>query len=208
VAKVKYTKSALRDQQHRLEQLERYLPTLQLKKAMLQAEVDKARAEIAARHSEFCAKRSQIEECAELLTDDRTFVDFDALGVISKVERETENIAGVLVPNLKKVVFVSYLYPLFDSPPWLEQAILMIESMVTSRVSFLVAREKESALKEELRRVSIRVNLFEKVLIPRTQKTIRRIRVFLGDQELAAISRAKVAKAKIEAHKEEMVHAH
>lgn len=45
--------------------------------------------------------------------------------------------------------------------------------------------------------VSIRLNLFEKILIPRTKKNIKKIEVFLGDQELAAVAQAKVAKSKI-----------
>jgi V/A-type H+-transporting ATPase subunit D len=36
-------------------------------------------------------------------------------------------------------------------------------------------------------------------LIPRAEANIRKIKVFLGDQLLAAVSRAKVAKSKIEA---------
>jgi len=47
------------------------------------------------------------------------------------------------------------------------------------------------------------VNLFEKILIPRAKKNIKKIKVFLGDQELAAVSRAKVAKNKIEQNKEQ-----
>jgi V/A-type H+-transporting ATPase subunit D len=47
--------------------------------------------------------------------------------------------------------------------------------------------------------VSIRVNLFEKVLIPRAQENIKKIRIFLGDQQLSAVAQAKVAKLKIKA---------
>ncbi|HEY5259666.1 MAG TPA: V-type ATP synthase subunit D, partial [Rhabdochlamydiaceae bacterium] len=50
---------------------------------------------------------------------------------------------------------------------------------------------------KELRDVSIRVNLFEKILIPRAQGNIRKIKIFLGDQQLAAVCQAKVAKQKI-----------
>ena len=53
--------------------------------------------------------------------------------------------------------------------------------------------------------MSIRVNLFEKILIPRALRNIKKIKVFLGDQQLAAVSQAKVAKAKIEDHKESSI---
>jgi len=49
--------------------------------------------------------------------------------------------------------------------------------------------------------VAIRVNLFEKILIPRASKNIKKIKVFLGDQQLTAVSQAKAAKAKIEDNK-------
>ncbi|EKE08245.1 MAG: V-type ATP synthase, subunit D [uncultured bacterium] len=60
-----------------------------------------------------------------------------------------------------------------------------------------VAEEKKRSLEKELREVSIRVNLFEKVLIPRAQENIKKIKIFLGDQQLSAVAQAKVAKKKI-----------
>ena len=60
-----------------------------------------------------------------------------------------------------------------------------------------IAHEKKKALEDEFREVSIRVNLFEKILIPRALRNIKKIKVFLGDQQLAAVSQAKVAKRKI-----------
>jgi V/A-type H+-transporting ATPase subunit D len=47
MAEIKLTKNELRTQQGRHQQLKKYLPTLQLKKAMLQIEVNDARLEIA-----------------------------------------------------------------------------------------------------------------------------------------------------------------
>ena len=56
---------------------------------------------------------------------------------------------------------------------------------------------KKAALAKELREVSIRVNLFEKIMIPRAKENIKRIKIFLGDQQLAAVSQAKESKKKI-----------
>ncbi|MBA1331492.1 ATP synthase subunit D, partial [Candidatus Endoriftia persephone str. Guaymas] len=39
-------------------------------------------------------------------------------------------------------------------------------------------------------------NLFDKVLIPRTHQHIRQIRIYLADEERAAVVRAKLAKRK------------
>ena len=51
-------------------------------------------------------------------------------------------------------------------------------------------------LDEAVRTITQRVNLFDKVLIPRAQANIKRIRIFLADGERAAVVRAKIAKAK------------
>ena len=47
-----------------------------------------------------------------------------------------------------------------------------------------------------VRRVTQRVNLFEKVLIPNAKQNIARIQIFLSDVERAAVVTSKIAKAK------------
>jgi V/A-type H+-transporting ATPase subunit D len=51
-------------------------------------------------------------------------------------------------------------------------------------------------LDDAVHKVTQRVNLFEKVLIPRTREHIRRIRIYLADAERAAVVRSKIAKRK------------
>ena len=88
-------------------------------------------------------------------------------------------------------------YSLFDTPLWFESAIQGLRELITAREKIKIAEEKKRALEKELRDVSIRVNLFEKILIPRSLENIKKITIFLGDQQLAAVSQAKVAKKKI-----------
>ena len=78
-----------------------------------------------------------------------------------------------------------------------------VKILVVAKKKIEVVEEKKKILEKELREVSIRVNLFEKILIPRTQGNIKKIKVFLGDQELASVAQAKVAKGKIIKRKEE-----
>lgn len=197
MADVKLTKNELRIQQKKLQSFEKYLPTLQLKKAMLQAEVFEARLEIAARGQEMRAAYEAIMEYSPLLSTTVSIKLEDALKVLS-IKRRYENIAGVEVPYFESISFEEISYSLFDSPPWIDAALLGFKSFMAFKAKVLVAGEKKQALEEELRQVSIRVNLFEKILIPRALANIKKIRVFLGDQELAAVSRAKAAKNKIE----------
>lgn len=193
---VKLTKTELRAQQVRLNQLQKYLPTLQLKKMLLQLEVNIAAQEIEKVKREFDAAYKKIIAYARLFTDPSAFELFSAVKILD-VQKSYENIAGIDVPVLEKVVFDETGFMLFDSPVWLDTAIADLRELLTLREKVRVGEEKKAALEKELREVSIRVNLFEKVLIPRAQETIRKIKIFLGDLQLAAVCQAKVAKQKI-----------
>jgi len=64
------------------------------------------------------------------------------------------------------------------------------------RVHLQVLQERVARLNQQARRITQRVNLFEKVLIPRAKESIKRIQVGLGEQERTAVVRSKIAKAK------------
>jgi V/A-type H+-transporting ATPase subunit D len=59
-----------------------------------------------------------------------------------------------------------------------------------------VADQRVARLQDAVRKITQRVNLFEKVLIPRAEANIRKIVLFLSDQECAAVVRSKIAKSK------------
>lgn len=196
MTEVKLTKNELRAQQQRLSQLQKYLPTLQLKKAMLQAEVSEARVEIVRMRDAFAQATAAVDDYIGLLREPLPF-DLRQAGEIIEMRKEYENIAGVEIPIYRETIFAQVHYLLFNTPPWVDSGIALLRRQGEAQGRLQVAEEKCEALDRELREVSIRVNLFEKVLIPRAQENIKRIRVFLGDQQLAAVAQAKVAKEKI-----------
>jgi len=193
---VKLTKNELRNQQTRLSQFQRYLPTLQLKKSMLQFEVNMVHLEISRLKEEMRLVRRQVEEFSPLFVD-KVDLNMTEFASVVHVKKHYENIAGVEIPLFDSVVFQEPEAFLYDTPVWTERGIEMVRELVSMREKIGVAEEKRRALEKELREVSIRVNLFEKVLIPRSQQNIKKIRIFLGDQQLAAVAQAKVAKTKI-----------
>lgn len=196
MAEVKITKNELRNQQTKLQQLQKYLPTLQLKKALLQAEVTGARLEIFDLESQLDLQKRVVDEYAPLLASPLPF-DLSFFCEVRQVKKRYENIAGAEVPFFEGCSFETVTYDLFETPIWLEAAIEGLRGICKTKAHIHVASEKLHVLEHELREVTIRVNLFEKILIPRSEKTIKKIRVFLGDQQLTAVSQAKVAKAKI-----------
>ncbi len=68
--------------------------------------------------------------------------------------------------------------------------------MLELRVARQVEQRRLELLDAAVRKVTQRVNLFEKVLIPRSREHIRRIGIALSDAERAAVVRAKIAKGK------------
>lgn len=195
---LKLTKNSLRDEQVKLLQLQRYLPTLQLKKAMLQSQVNEVRQEIGHLEAAFAHEQEEAAHAAFLMEAPTSALPQDLVHITS-IGKRYENVAGVEVPYYDGVTYESVSYSLIDTPPWLDALIAILKGLKESQCQVLIARERKAALEKELREVSIRVNLFEKIMIPRAQDNIRKIKVFLGDQQLAAVCQAKVAKAKIQA---------
>jgi V/A-type H+-transporting ATPase subunit D len=193
---IKYTKTELRNQQVKLAQLQKYLPTLQLKKALLQIEVASAALEIA-NITVFLKNEEKQVERFQLLLSERYGPTAVASASVESVISQTENIAGVEIPIFEKVLFHEPYYSLFDTPPWLDSAVEGLRGFVVIREKLNIAKMRKKALEKELREVSIRVNLFEKIMIPRSLQNIKKIKIFLGDQQLAAVAQAKVAKKKI-----------
>ena len=196
MATLKLTKNELRDQQKRLTLFQKYLPSLQLKKARLQSEVNKASVEVATLKGEFSRTRLAVQDFSPLLLDRRE-TDVLQYAEISYVKKHYENVAGVEIPIYEEVVFHDADYFLFDTPIWTDTATSIVRNLVIGRERLSIGEEKKRALEKELREVSIRVNLFEKILIPRALESIKKIRIFLSDQQLAAVAMAKIAKSKM-----------
>ncbi len=201
MAELKLTKTELRIQQIRMGQLQKYLPTLQLKKALLQIEVQHAHAEIEQLSKQLQFLTGQVEHYSALFST-RDSRDLIQAVTVTHVEKKYDNIAGIEIPLLERVLFEEATYALFDTPAWLDSAVEGVKDLITLQEKKLSAEEKKRLLEKELRDVSIRVNLFEKIMIPRAQENIKKIRIFLGDQQLAAVAQAKVSKRKILQRKE------
>lgn len=197
MAEIKLTKNELKTQMNKLQQLERYLPTLQLKKALLQLEVASMREELQGVSAEYAFVRTEAEKFMKMLVNFP--LDLSSVAKPVKVETGKDNIAGVEVPVFLGVVFEKVVYRLEETPIWTEKVIEKLRELVTGRVKIEVVEARKRALEDEAREVAKRVNLFEKVLIPRARENIKKIRVYLSDMQLAQVSRAKAAKRLIEA---------
>lgn len=196
MAQIKYTKIELSKYIKKKSLFSKYLPTLQLKKMLLQAEVFKAQTEINAAKEKYNKQYAIVESHAHLLSDPASDLVIDQVQV-ENIDVTHENIAGIEVPSLRNVAFKQVETCLVTEPIWMEDLVSMIKVLKKAAERVRIAKEKKRILEEELRTISIRVNLFEKRLIPETTKIIKKIKVFLHDQDLQAVAAAKVSKNKI-----------
>jgi V/A-type H+-transporting ATPase subunit D len=197
-AKIKMTKVELKAQREALKRFTRFLPTLQLKKQQLQMQTQRVREEFNALLEEEKAFRNSLDSWIQLLDDEH----YDELcGQLQATEWQTttRNIAGVDIPEFVSLNLVPPDFDLFETPIWYDDLVEALKKIAEYTLKKEILNEQLSALEEELRITSQRVNLFEKVKIPETKDNIRRIRIFLGDEQTNAVGRAKIAKSKSEA---------
>jgi len=200
MGKIKLTKNELKKKRDELKMYERYLPTLQLKKQQLQVEV----RSVQTRMEELQALKKTLEQDAspwmEVFAEQgaaRT-QEGEPLLKVAFISTDTGNIAGVVIPLFLGVEFEHKGYDLYSTSLWVDAALILMERLVRTQLELEVVSKQKDLLSQELRITTQRVNLFEKVKIPETIADIRKIRIYLGDQETAQVVRGKIAKRKVE----------
>ena len=168
-----------------------------LKKQQLQTEI----RGIEARAKAVRAKKKDLE--AEFTSWIAVFGDKDAfkpeMVQVKNIKKGTGNIAGVTIPVYEGADFIRGDYDLYLTPLWVDLAADFMEQALSLDLEASVLDEQVRLLNLELRTTTQRVNLFEKVKIPETKQNIKKISVYLGDQQVAAVVRGKISKKNLEA---------
>ena len=197
---VKLTKNEQKKQKDALKQFNRYLPTLQLKKQQLQTVIRQIEGEIEEYKLAQQKLISSLQNWIAVFGENSSFDSLhtlDNLVKIDTIKKGKGNIAGVEIPVFEDLTFKDISYSLFEYPLWVDSGIEALKkaSVYDARVKTL--QEQIDLLNKELRTTSQRVNLFEKVKIPEAKENIRRIGIYLGDQQTSAVVRGKIAKKKL-----------
>lgn len=198
MARVKLTKNELKRQKDSLKRFQRYLPTLQLKKQQLQIVIRQVDAQMREKEREQQKLRSDLSAWVAVFGED---VGLERYLSISELITDTGNIAGVDIPVFERIEYQEIPYDLYAMPPWVDRGIDALKRLLRLDAEVRILQEQHRLLSEELRITTQRVNLFEKVKIPETKQNIRMIRIYLGDQQTAAVVRGKLAKGNIERQK-------
>lgn len=194
MVRVKLTKTELKARTDALKRFQRFLPMLQLKKQQLQGEI----AGIAAKAEETSAKEAALREGMNswigLLATDSSLIS--GLIKVKSVNTGSANIAGVAIPTFESVDTEVGKIDKWETPAWIDDAVDVATKLLTLQCERSIYEEQKRLVTEELQLTSQRVNLFEKVKIPECKEAIRVIKIALGDEQTAAVTRGKIAKSR------------
>ncbi|MBV9673427.1 MAG: V-type ATP synthase subunit D [Verrucomicrobia bacterium] len=193
MATIALSKANLTDQVRQLRACRNFLPSLDLKRQQLLLEQRKARLQLAEVEQQRNALKPTIEKQLPMLGDE---IDLNGLVKLKDVQFVEENVMGIMLPKVDRIAVQIAEYSFLAKPPWVDQVVQLLKEAIEVTIRRQVIERRVELLAKAARTVSQRVNLFEKVLIPRIQDNIKRIRLAMADSERASIVSAKIAKGK------------
>lgn len=197
MAKIKLTKNELKVQKDALKMYQRYLPTLTLKKQQLQAEIRTIETKAIAVRKEKSDLEKDFDSWIAVFSEMDAFPE--GIITVSNIRKGNGNIAGVAIPTFEGADFARGDYDFYETPLWVDIAANHMERAMLLDLEAEVLEEQVRLLEAELRATSQRVNLFEKVKIPETLENIKKISIYMADQQVSAVVRSKISKRKIDA---------
>ncbi len=201
MTKVKLTKTELKAQTDALKRFQRFLPMLLLKKQQLQGEIAQITAKAEETSRKERAVRSALDEWVGLFATNEELIA--GLVKVKDVRTGMANIAGVAIPTFEAIdTEVKEIDP-WATPAWTDEAVKTTTEILSLQCERAIYEEQKRLVEIELQQASQRVNLFEKVKIPACKEAIRVIKIALGDEQTAAVTRGKIAKSRTGANEEE-----
>jgi V/A-type H+-transporting ATPase subunit D len=195
--RIKLNKVSLREQKQKLALYQRFLPALEARKQQFLMQLALVRNAITEQEKGVEALAAQIVRWSPLIRDlERRLQPFLE---IREVRVSLHNVAGLRIPLFQEVLFQEPSYSVFATPYSFEIVLARLREAIRRREELRILREQERILAEGFRKTSQRINLYEQRLIPDCHEALRKITVYLQDQQAAAVGVAKVAKRLLEA---------
>jgi V/A-type H+-transporting ATPase subunit D len=190
-------KTTLKQQRDQAKTFKQFLPSLDLKRQQLLIALKAARQRLDDLDAEMNDLLVRLEPLYPLLGSSTIpTLKISGLIAVRGVRIETENVVGTHLPVVREVDFGINDYSTMATPFWVDHLVQALQQMSRLRIEHQVGVRRFELLELAARRITQRVNLFEKVLIPQAEQNIRRIVIFLSDQERAAVVRSKISKGK------------
>lgn len=191
--RIRLNKVSLREQKQKRAMYERFLPALEARKQQFLMQLAIVRREMQGQEVLQEELLREVSSWSPLYRDMEKILPF--LVSVRSVRTTMRNVAGLRVPEFHGVIFDEPAYSLFATPYSYDDVVRKTQEAISIRENIRILNEQERILSEGFRKTSQRINLYEQRLIPDCREAIRKISVYLQDQQAAAVGVAKVAKA-------------
>ncbi len=194
MAKLALNKSTLNKESRRLKSYRQVVPALDLKRKQLMAARVETQKLLLAYQADLAQLREKVEGELTLLASHE--IDLSTLLKVMKLTLVSQNLVGLKLPLLDELVVERQAYSRLVTPFWVDLLVSCLEKALQLEVRIAIENKRLDLLGKGLQKTTQRLNLFEKVLIPQSEKNLRKIRIALSDAERAGVVRAKIAKNK------------
>jgi V/A-type H+-transporting ATPase subunit D len=195
--RIKLNKVSLRTQKQKLAMYQRFLPALEARKQQFLMQLAIVRKQIVEQEARLKDIMQEIATWSALYGDLGPLLRYFIQ--IEEIKSSVRNVAGLKVPQFHGVEFSDPPYSYFATPLSFEEVLRQSRNAIECREAIRMLKEGEQVLFEGFRKTSQRINLYEQRLIPDCREAIRKIVVYLQDQQAASVGVAKVAKRMTEA---------
>ncbi|WP_317928662.1 V-type ATP synthase subunit D [Halioxenophilus sp. WMMB6] len=192
MARLLLSKATLAKEKSSLSSYQRFLPALDMKRQQLRIAVKSAERSKRELTIELESLKRSVADHIPMLSNRR--VELSQLVTVKQVNWQVKNIAGCRVPEVAQIEMVRAQPAALAKPHWFLPLQLLVEQALRLEIALSAADQQIERLSAALVKITQRVNLFDKVLIPKTEANIKRIQIYLGDREREAVVTSKIAK--------------
>ena len=192
--RIPLNKTTLLAERRKLSAYRNYLPALEVKRrSLIQAHAVAARL-LDGLEQELADRLADAASRIPMLGDQR--IDVERLLSVERVDISTERVSGVSLPRLDGVRWRISPVGVLVHPHWVDAAVDAARAIAGPRIAIRIARRRVDQLAVALARATQRVNLLERVLIPRSVARIRLIDIRLADLQRSDVVTGKMFKSR------------
>ncbi|MEA4983073.1 MAG: V-type ATP synthase subunit D [Paludibacter sp.] len=193
-----YNKTSLQALEKNLKMRVRALPTIKNKESALRVEVKRAKDDIKTLEQTLELRIAAYDKMLAL------WGEFDtSLLKVEDVKMSVKKIAGVRIPVLDEVVYITKPFSMFNAPSWFADGLSQLKELAQVGIEQVFSEQKLQLLEHARKKTTQKVNLFEKVQIPGYEDAILKIKRFMEDEENLSKSSQKIVKSRQQKLKEE-----
>ena len=194
MAKIALSMSGMQKERVNLRLYQKVLPSLDLKRRQLMGEQKRAERSLAALEEQIESLLADVADQIPMLAT--RSVDISGIIAVKEIRRRVENVVGVRLPDFEGIEFEVSPYSLLGKPHWVDLVLERLKEFTALKVQAEIGKERAEILQHAVRKITQRVNLFEKRLIPAAEANIKKIQIYLSDAERTAVIQSKLSKGK------------